>query len=167
MSKDIPSLTKAHKLGISAESLVIHVISSEFNQQVVNGLCWGAKQTFIELGGQAKNLFFHQVPGVVEAPLQAQFLLEQDWEEDSEIDAIVILGAVIKGDTDHYEYVCQMVSQGIMQVMLEFSTPISFGVLTVHNQEQADKRAQENNHNKGIEAMLAAIKMSLQSNARK
>ena len=156
------SLTAAKDAGVSASSLTIHIIACEFNQPIIDGLMWGAKQAYCQLGGDMQRLVMHRVPGAVEVPLQAQLLLEDDWESGADIDAIVALGAVIKGDTDHYDYVCRMASDGMMKVMLDFSIPIAFGILMVNNSQDAYVRSQQDEYNKGIEAMLAAIKMTHQ-----
>lgn len=141
--------------GVSAKHFNITIVKTEFNHHLVNGLEWGAKKAFAELGGDSHHSCSTiTVPGVVELPLICQRMAEL-----SKIDAVVALGVVIRGDTSHFDFVCQIGSQGIMQAMLKTNTPIAFGVLTTENTQQAEQRCQENHHNKGIEAMVAAIKM--------
>ena len=144
-----------YQQGISAKKLTIAIVKTEFNRNFVNGLEWGAKKAFTMLGGDVdKACKVITVPGVVELPLVCQKVAQ-----DENIDAIVALGVVIKGDTSHFDYVCQMGSSGIMQVMLKVNKPIAFGVLTTDNPQQAEQRCQDNDANKGIEAMVAAIKV--------
>ena len=94
------------------------------------------------------------VPGAVEVPLAAKGLLE-----NGRADAVVALGAVIRGETGHYDSVCRMVEQGILQVMLQAGKPIAFGVLACENEEQAFERSGEGPDNKGAEAALTALEM--------
>jgi 6,7-dimethyl-8-ribityllumazine synthase len=141
--------------GVSAKSLKIAIVRTEFNNKLVNGLEWGAKKAFSMLDGDLENnCQIVTVPGAVEIPLVCQKIFQNE-----SIDAIVAIGVVIRGDTNHFDYVCQMCSSGIMKVMLNQQKPISFGVLTTENFSQAEERCQENDVNKGIEAMLAAIKL--------
>ena len=158
MSDFLNTIQAAKQQGVNAKNLSIHIVSTEFNANIIDGLVWGATKAFIDLGGLDEQLHLHTVPGAVEIPLRAQLLCSSP-SSDTQVDAIVALGAVIKGGTDHYDYVCRMVTDGINQVMLNYSLPISFGILTVQTLNQALKRSAKDDRNKGIEAMLAAIKM--------
>ncbi|MCD6047900.1 MAG: ribH [Gammaproteobacteria bacterium] len=130
------------------------IVVSEFNQEITSKLLEGALQRFAEQGIAEKNITVMQVPGAVEIPLAAQRLIKHHNAQ-----AVICLGAVIRGDTDHYDYVCQMVSQGCMQVMLQHDTPVIFGILTTDNEEQALARVGGNHGHKGKDAVDAAIKM--------
>lgn len=144
-----------YEQGVRAKTLNITIVRTEFNDNLVDGLEWGAKHAFCQLGGNLEeNCKIVQVPGVVELPLVCQRVAT-----NPNIDAIVALGTVIRGDTAHFDYVCQMGSQGIMQAMLNTNKSITFGILTTDNIQQAQVRCQQNDDNKGIEAMVAAIKV--------
>jgi 6,7-dimethyl-8-ribityllumazine synthase len=130
------------------------IVVSEFNQEITSKLLEGALQRFAEHGITEKNLKIVHVPGAVEIPLAAQLLIKRH-----NIQAVICLGAVIRGDTDHYDYVCQMVSQGCMQVMLQHDTPVIFGILTTDNEEQALERVGGSHGHKGRDAVDTAIEM--------
>jgi 6,7-dimethyl-8-ribityllumazine synthase len=95
------------------------------------------------------------VPGAVEIPLAAGAFLES-----GRFDAAVALGAVIRGETDHYDHVCRMAGEGVMRVMMETGRPVAFGVLTCDTDDQALARCGEGEDNKGFEAALVALEMA-------
>lgn len=130
------------------------VIVSDFNDEVTSRLLQGALTRFKECDIAENNIHVFHVPGAVEIPLIAKLLAKQQ-----QYQAILCLGAVIRGDTDHYDYVCQQVSQGCQKVMLKFDIPVIFGVLTTNNVEQALARAGGTEGNKGADSVDAAIKM--------
>src|SRR5690348_2376460 len=131
----------------------IAIICSVFNADICEKLLEGASLRLIELGIQSNQIDIFKVPGAIEIPLIAKLLAKSN-----NYHAIISLGCVIRGDTSHYDYVCEQVSQGCQQVMLEFNIPVIFGVLTTENVRQAKKRVSKECH-KGIEAADAAVEM--------
>lgn len=130
------------------------IVVSRFNQEVTDKLLEGTHQRLLESGIDAKNIFIARVPGAVEIPLTAKLLAKSN-----KYAAIICLGCVIRGDTDHYDYVCQQISYGCQRVMLEHEVPVIFGVLTTNNEEQALDRVGGKEGHKGIEAADAALTM--------
>jgi 6,7-dimethyl-8-ribityllumazine synthase len=133
----------------SAEGLRIAVVTAMFNQQITSGLKSGAVEFLEEVG--AAEIGVVDAPGAFELPLIAQRLAEAGY------DAVVCLGAVIEGDTDHYEHVAHRASEGLMRVQLDTGVPIAFGILTVRTVEAAVSRSRPGEDNKGREAALAAV----------
>jgi 6,7-dimethyl-8-ribityllumazine synthase len=132
----------------------IHIIVSEFNYPIPDALLEGSLQAFKDLGISNEALVITKVPGAFELPLAAKLAAQLDIT-----DAVICLGAVIRGDTSHYDYVCSETSRGIMQVGLETLKPVIFGLLTTENEEQAHVRSLPNKTNKGYECAMAAMKM--------
>lgn len=132
----------------------IAVIVSRFNEEVTGGLLKGTLAVLKENNFEEKNYDIIYVPGAFEIPLTAKHLLL-----NGKYCGIICLGAVIKGDTAHFEYISNAVSVGLMSLNIEFNTPVSFGVLTCYNDEQAEIRSSDNEHNKGREAAQAVIDM--------
>lgn len=130
------------------------IVVSQFNQPVIEKLLTGALARLAELDVKENQIKTVWVPGAVEIPLMAKRVAKT-----KRYDAIVCLGAVIRGETNHYDYVCQQVSLGCQQVALEYEIPIIFGVLTTQNKEQAFARAGGERGNKGAEAVNAAMMM--------
>jgi 6,7-dimethyl-8-ribityllumazine synthase len=131
------------------------IVVSDWNKEVTWSLLDGAVRTLKKHGATEKNIVVTHVPGSFELTLGAQFLAEYD-----DLDAIICLGCVIQGETPHFTYICQGVTQGITQLNLEYNLPFIFGVLTTNNQEQAEERAGGKLGNKGDEAAVTAIKMA-------
>ncbi len=139
------------------------IVVSDWNREVTWALLDGAIKTLNKYGATDKNIIVKHVPGSFELTLGAQFLAEYD-----DLDAIICLGCVIQGETPHFTYICQGVTQGITQLNLEYNIPFIFGVLTTDTQQQAIARAGGNLGNKGDEAAVTAIKMaSLQRDTEK
>jgi 6,7-dimethyl-8-ribityllumazine synthase len=130
------------------------VVVSRFNEEVTSLLQEGALARLAELGVPEKNIKVIQVPGAVEIPLTAKLLAQS-----KRYQAIICLGAVIRGETSHYDYVCSQVSEGCQQVMLNYDIPVIFGVLTTENEEQALSRAGGAGGHKGRDAADAALTM--------
>jgi len=130
------------------------VIVSSFNAEVTDKLLQGALTRFSELDIKEQNVAVFRVPGAVEIPLIAKLLAQS-----KKYDAIICLGAVIQGETNHYDYVCDQVSAGCQYVMLEYTIPVIFGVLTTRDTEQAMERAGGRHGNKGMESVDAAMTM--------
>ena len=131
------------------------IVVSDWNRKVTHALLEAATITLKKHGATDNNIVIRHVPGSFELTLGAQFLAEYD-----DLDAIICLGCVIQGETPHFNYICQGVTQGIMHLNLEYNIPFIFGVLTTLNLEQAMERAGGRHGNKGDEAAVTAIKMA-------
>jgi len=131
------------------------IVVSDWNIDVTGALLNGAVKTLKKYGTPEENIVIKHVPGSFELTLGAQFLAEYD-----DLDAIICIGCVIQGETPHFTYICQGVTQGITQLNLEYNIPFIFGVLTTDNQQQALDRAGGKHGNKGDEAAVTAIKMA-------
>jgi 6,7-dimethyl-8-ribityllumazine synthase len=130
----------------------IAIVVSRFNTEVTEKLLAGAVTRLDELGITASHVSW--VPGAVEIPIVAQQLAKSQ-----RYDAIIALGAVIRGETTHYDYVCQQVSYGCQKIALDQQLPVIFGVLTTENDEQALERVGGSHGHKGRDAADAAIEM--------
>jgi 6,7-dimethyl-8-ribityllumazine synthase len=128
------------------------IVVSKFNPEVTSGLLRGAKQYLEEHGVYVREADIFDAPGAFEIPLIAQTLART-----GHYDGIICLGCVIKGDTAHFEFISLGATSGIMQAMLKAKVPISFGILTTYNDEQAIKRSLPDAHNKGREAAGAVL----------
>src|SRR3989338_5932907 len=138
-----------------ARGLRIGIIVSRFNNFVTDKLLEGALEALRNHGGEEEDIDIVRVPGAFEIPLLAHKMAAT-----GKYDALVCLGAVIRGDTPHFEYISDAVNRGIGHAILQFRVPISFGVLTTNAVEQAMERAGEKMGNKGFEAALTAIEMA-------
>lgn len=136
-------------IDLDARGLRIGVVTASFNGSITRGLAEGAVEYLHE--AEAEDVLVIEAPGAFELPLLAQKLARSGY------DAIVCLGAVIEGDTDHYEHVAHRASEGLMRVQLDEGVPVAFGVLTVRAIEQAMVRAAPGPENKGREAAIAAV----------
>lgn len=132
------------------------VFTADWNPEVTHALREGAIETLHKAGVSDNNIFVQAVPGTVELVNAAAMALKHM----PELKAIIILGCVIRGDTPHFDYVCQIVSQGTAEMNARGMAPVIFGVLTVDNQEQALERAGGKLGNKGCEAAVAALQMA-------
>jgi 6,7-dimethyl-8-ribityllumazine synthase len=132
----------------------IGIVVSEWNDQITNNLCEGARLALIENGVEEDNILIHQTPGSFELPLSAQWMLHRD-----DIDGVVAIGSVIQGETKHFDFVCQATAQGIKDVGLKYDKPAIFCVLTDNTMQQAIDRSGGRHGNKGIEAAVACLKM--------
>lgn len=132
----------------------IAIVVSKFNEEVTGGLLKGALKFLNENKFDYKNINVIHIPGAYEIPLTAKQLCMT-----GKYCGIICLGAVIKGETAHFEYISNAVSNGIMSLNLEYNMPISFGVLTCYTDEQALKRSADDEHNKGREAASAVLDM--------
>ena len=134
--------------------LKIGIVVSEWNEDITSNLTKGAVQTLLENNVTNENIKIQKVPGAFELPLGAQLLLK-----NQKLDGIIAIGAVIQGETKHFDFVCQGATEGIMRVMLDFNTPISFCVLTDNTKEQSIARSGGKLGNKGIEAAVSLLQM--------
>jgi 6,7-dimethyl-8-ribityllumazine synthase len=132
----------------------IAVVVADFNSEITSKLLEGALMRLTEAGLQPEQIKTIHVPGAVEIPYTAKLLARS-----KKFSAIICLGAVIRGDTDHYDYVCQQVSFGCQRIMLEMEIPLIFGILTTQNIEQAHARVGGAEGHKGWDAADAALKM--------
>jgi len=139
----------------NAKGLRFGIIVSRFNDFVTSKLLDGALSAFKENGVDEDDLEVIRVPGAFEIPQAAKKLCSS-----REFDAVICLGAVIKGETPHFEYISAETSRGIGQVGLEFNLPVLFGVLTTNTLEQAVARTGDDSSNKGRETALAAVEMA-------
>jgi 6,7-dimethyl-8-ribityllumazine synthase len=135
------------------------IVVSDWNREVTWSLLDGAVKTLRKHGASDNNIIVRHVPGSFELTLGAQFLAEYD-----DPDAIICLGCVIQGETPHFTYICESVTQGITSLNLEYNIPFIFGVLTTHDKEQALERSGGKLGNKGDEAAITAIKMAALQN---
>lgn len=140
---------------LDAKGLKFAIVVGRFNSMVTESLLSGALDAIKRNGGDLENVDTIYVPGAYEMPLTASRIAKQ-----KKYDAIICLGAVIKGSTDHYEYVAGEAAKGIAQVSLNEDVPVIFGVLTTQTMEQALERAGLKAGNKGQEAAMAAIEMA-------
>jgi len=135
-----------------AEGIRFAIVVSRFNSFITDRLLEGAIDCILRHGGNEKDITIIKVPGAFELPVIAKRV-------SKDFDAVVVLGAVIRGETPHFDYVAAEVSKGIAAVGIETGKPISFGVLTTDTVEQAIDRAGTKAGNKGWEAALSAIEM--------
>jgi 6,7-dimethyl-8-ribityllumazine synthase len=143
-------MTEGLRGDLDATDLRICVVRSLFNRPVTDGLLVGALAVLGEAG--APNVTVIDVEGAFEAPLVAQNMAQGGY------DAVIVLGAVVEGETDHYEHIAHRTSEGLMRVMLDTGVPVSFGILTVREPAHAYARSAPDNRNKGREAAEAAIR---------
>ena len=146
---------KVNEGKLVAEGLKIAIVASRFNEFIVSKLVSGALDGLKRHGVKDDDIELTWVPGAFEIPLLAKKLAVSD-----KYDAVICLGAVIKGATSHYDYVCAEVSKGVASVSLSTEKPIIFGVVTTDNIEQAIERAGTKAGNKGNDAALSAIEMA-------
>jgi len=143
----------------NAETMKFGIVVSEWNGEITNALYQGAYKTLIKNGAKEKNIIVKTVPGSFELTSGAKFLAEY-----GKYDAVICIGCVIKGETPHFNYICNSVATGITELNLKYSVPFIFGVLTTDNIRQAEERAGGRHGNKGDEAAVTAIKMAALNN---
>jgi len=136
------------------KSTRIAIVISRFNKEVTDGLLKGALTVLVENNIEDKDTDIFYCPGAFEIPLTTMKLCET-----KKYKAVICLGAVVKGETAHFEFISFAATQGIAQINLEFGIPVAFGILTCYNDEQAAKRSADNSENKGAEAAHAALDM--------
>ena len=138
---------------VAKPGMKVGIIASRFNSFIVSKLLDDAVDGLVRHGVEEDNITAVWVPGAFEIPVVAQKMAAGDY------DAIIAVGAVIRGSTTHYDYVCAEVSKGIAQVGLASGKPVMFGVITTENIEQAIERAGSKAGNKGYDCALSAIEM--------
>ncbi len=139
---------------VASEGAKIGIVAARFNEFIVSKLVSGAEDALVRHDVKEDDITLAWVPGAFEIPLAAKKMAMS-----GKYDAIICLGAVIRGATSHYDYVCNEVSKGIAQVSLESGIPVMFGVVTTENIEQAVERAGTKAGNKGYDCALSALEM--------
>lgn len=139
---------------VAEKSVKIGIVAARFNEFITSKLLAGAMDGLLRHDVQEEDIQVAWVPGAFEIPLIASKMAKS-----GAYDAVICLGAVIRGATSHYDYVCNEVSKGIASVSLETGVPVMFGVLTTENIEQAIERAGTKAGNKGYDCALGAIEM--------
>ena len=145
---------KLYEGKLVAEGIKVGIVCARFNEFIVSKLLGGCEDTLLRHSVQAEDISVAWVPGAFEIPLIASKMAKS-----GKYDAVIALGAVIRGNTSHYDYVCSEVSKGIAAVALESGIPVMFGVLTTDTIEQAIERAGTKAGNKGAECAQGAIEM--------
>lgn len=148
------SMPKLIEGKIVAKGMKFGIVASRFNDFICGRLIEGAIDALTRAGADEKDIEICKVPGAFELPLTAKKMAKSN-----RFDAIICLGAVIRGATPHFEYISAEVSKGIASVGLETEIPVVFGVLTTDNIEQAIERAGTKSGNKGADAAMSAIEM--------
>ncbi len=153
---NMPGQLKSGKVksGTSLKKKTFAIVVSEWNEEITEALYNGAVSALHAHGVNARQIVRKNVPGSFELSLGALRMAER-----KDIDAVICLGCVIKGETPHFDYICQAVAYGLTEVSLKTRKPVVFGVLTTLNKQQAYDRAGGKYGNKGEEAALTAIKM--------
>ena len=146
----------------NAKDFRFGIVVSEWNANITDNLFKGAESTLLEHGVESQNIIYWQVPGSFELIYGGKRMQEQN------VDAVIVIGSVIQGDTKHFDFVCEAVSQGIKDLNVLHETPVIFCLLTDNTMQQAIDRSGGKHGNKGVEAAIAAIKMAeLRKNASK
>lgn len=140
----------------NAKDFRFGIVVSEWNDKITNGLFKGAESALLDCGVSPENIIRWNVPGSFELIYGAKLMLEKV----EKLDAVITIGSVIKGETMHFEFVCEGVTQGIKDLNIQSDVPVIFCVLTDNNEQQSIDRSGGKHGNKGIEAAIAAIKMA-------
>ena len=148
-------MPKIIEAGLQAQGKKFGIIAARFNDFITGRLVEGAIDALIRSGAADKDITLLKVPGAFEIPLAVKKMLSY-----GQYDAVICLGAVIRGATSHYDYVCAEVSKGIASISLDADVPVMFGILTTETIEQAIERAGTKAGNKGWNAAIAAIEMA-------
>jgi len=148
---DVNQLPSADVLGRQRYAIIV----ADWNSEITYAMAQGAVDTLIKHGVQEDNIDVVHVPGTVELTYGAAHILKEE-----RIDAVIVIGCVIQGETPHFDYVCQSVTQGVAALNAQGKVPVIFSVLTVLNQQQALDRCGGRLGNKGIEGAYTAIRMA-------
>ena len=138
----------------NAEGMKFGVVVSEWNHNVTGALLEGALKTLKKHGAKEENILVKHVPGSFELIFGANQFIEY-----CEVDAVIVLGCVVRGDTPHFDYVCMGVTEGVAHLNATYDIPVIFGLVTTNTMEQAEERAGGRLGNKGDECAITAIKM--------
>lgn len=139
----------------SGAGLRFALVVSEWNIEITDALRRGARETLLKHGVTEADIVEAWVPGSFELALGAQLLLER-----GDLHGVVCLGSMVRGETPHFDFVCQGATQGIMEVGLKFNLPVIFGMLTDDSMEQARDRSGGKHGNKGVDCAVAVLKMA-------
>ena len=132
----------------------VAIVVSEWNRSITGNLLKGAYNTLVKFGVDSNDIVIEYVPGSFELTFGAKVLIEK-----ANVDSVIILGCVIQGETPHFTFVCDSVTEGTTQLNLNYDIPVIFGLLTTNTQEQAIARSGGRHGNKGDEAAITARKM--------
>lgn len=146
---------KTYEGELIASGLKFGIVSSRFNHMLVDRLVEGAVDCILRHGGSENNIIHVKVPGSWEIPVAVGEIARKN-----DIDAVIALGVLIRGQTPHFDYIAAEVSKGLANLSIELRKPITFGVITADTLEQAIERAGTKQGNKGWEAALSAIEMA-------
>jgi len=138
----------------SGDSLTIGLVVSKWNEKITESLFNGAFTTLTEFGVKANNIKRIDVPGSFELVFGSKKMIQ------AKVDVVIAIGCVIKGETEHFDYICQSVSKGIVDLNINFDTPVVFCVLTDNNMQQSIDRSGGIHGNKGVEAAITALKLA-------
>ena len=155
MATNIKHQREKHNLNLNANGMRFALIVSEWNSHITNNLFIGAKESLVSNNVNPEDIIRYNVPGSFELVYGAKIASQNNYN------AIICLGSVIKGETKHFDYICNAVSNGIMNLNIRLNTPIIFGVLTDENEQQSLDRSGGKYGNKGSEAAITAIKMAI------
>lgn len=144
----------AHLEELDGTGLKIGIVAARFNDAITAVLVSEASRRLAELGVAENHIVVEWVPGAFETPVAAR------WLADAGYDAVITLGAVIRGDTAHFDFVAGAAADGALEVGIQTGVPVVFGVLTTETQAQAEVRAAADGHNKGAEAAETAVEMA-------
>lgn len=155
MATDLHNLSEYDSIYIPhGEGKKIAIVVSEWNSNITENLLQGAYDTLLKFGVSSQDISIQRVPGSFELTFGAKTLIEKIHP-----DALIMLGCVIQGETPHFTYVCQSVTQGATELNIKYDVPVIFGLLTTTTLEQAKDRAGGRHGNKGDEAAITALKM--------
>lgn len=138
----------------SGKGMRVGIVASEWNENITKALLNGAKETLISNGVNLEDVVVEIVPGSFELIFGCSQMVKKH-----DVDAVIAIGCVIRGDTPHFDYICQAVSSGISKLNVEENVPVIFGLLTTNSQEQAEERSGGILGNKGDEYAITALKM--------
>jgi 6,7-dimethyl-8-ribityllumazine synthase len=139
----------------NAKDFRFGIVVSEWNAHITEGLYQGAMAALLDCGAEEKNILRWNVPGSFELVYGAKKMIDTQ-----NVDVVITIGSVIKGETQHFDFVCEGVTQGIKDLNVQFDIPVIFCVLTDNNEQQSIDRSGGKHGNKGTEAAIAAIKMA-------
>lgn len=147
-------LTKHQNVSKFEGNARIAIIVAKFNTEITSGLEKGARHVLTEAGIDEASIDTFPIPGSAEIPLTAKLLAKKNT-----YDAVICIGAIIKGDTKHDYFIGKIVTDGMKEVSMEYEVPVLFGVLTTENLQQAQERSRDDKKNRGAEAAIAALEM--------
>jgi 6,7-dimethyl-8-ribityllumazine synthase len=151
---EIVQMSQVLEGALRADGMRFAIVASRWNDLIVSRLVGGAEDALQRLGAQADAVTLARVPGSFEIPLAAKRLAES-----GRFDAVICVGAVIRGETPHFDYIAAEVTKGIASASMETGVPISYGIITANTVEQAIDRAGVKAGNKGFEAAMSAVEM--------